>query len=141
MLSCHKSQYFDYAYLRSRGHQLRRWNMYASPKRCKISTLFFLKLEAKKGDRRIYMSIKAAQERHSSKLKERDRPRHSLGVSAACDGHWPVVLCYTGPEDPSHDHCEKSEEALEKCSVDLSIRPRANMRADDILEDLSNGKE
>lgn len=69
------------------------------------------------------MSIKAAQERQSSKRKRRGHRQASLSVSAACDRHGPVVFGYAGPEDPGHDHREKGEKALKECSVDLAICP------------------
>ena len=54
---------------------------------------------------------------------------------------WPVVFGYAGPEIPDGDDGQECEQCLEQRSVDLSVGTIADMGADDILEDLANGKK
>jgi len=65
-----------------------------------------------------------------------------LGVCATCGGgHGPVVLGDARPEDPDHDDGEEGEERFEEAAVDLPSRACADVWADDVLEDLADGKE
>lgn len=65
-----------------------------------------------------------------------------LGVCAACGGrHGPVVFGDAGPEDPDHDDREQGEEGRKEAAVDGTIGAVADVHADNILEDLTDGKE
>lgn len=60
-----------------------------------LEDLFPQALEAKKEDRRIYMSIERAQKTSIVKIQEGTNYWPSSRISAACYGHWPVVFRYT----------------------------------------------
>lgn len=63
-----------------------------------------------------------------------------LAVSSA-NGHWPVVFGNAAPEDPYHDHGTKVEEGFKEGTVDFTIGGVAEVRADDELENLAQGKQ
>lgn len=65
-----------------------------------------------------------------------------LGISAAA-GNWdrPIVFCDASPEAPDRHDSEKCEERFEKTTIDLVIGSGTDESANDVLEDLSKGKE
>ena len=71
------------------------------------------------------------------------RPNRSSCICARSSDsrHRPVVLGDTRPEDPDHHNRKKCEKSLEETTVDLAASARADMDADDILEDLSDSEE
>ncbi len=55
--------------------------------------------------------------------------------------HRPIILGDAGPEHPEHDDGQEGEEGLEEGAVDPAVGRVAEMRADDILKDLTNRKQ
>lgn len=55
--------------------------------------------------------------------------------------HRPIVLRDARPEHPNHYDREQSEERLKETTINLSIGTVADVRADNVLEDLPDGKQ
>ena len=55
--------------------------------------------------------------------------------------HRPIVLGDARPEDPDHYYREEREQGLEEPAVDLAVGALANVDADNVLEDLSDGEK
>lgn len=64
----------------------------------------------------------------------------SSRISVA-NGHRPVVLGDTGPEDPHHNHRQEREQRLEHGAVNLAVCTIANIFADHVVEDLADGEK
>lgn len=62
-------------------------------------------------------------------------------ATASSRRHWPVVLRYARPKYPDHGDGEEGEKCLEEAAVDASAGRVAEMYANDVLEDLTDGEE
>lgn len=62
-------------------------------------------------------------------------------VGAAGRGHGPIVFCDTRPEYPNRHDGAESEQSLEQGAVDFAACAVADVRADNVLEDLAEGEK
>ena len=63
-------------------------------------------------------------------------------VGASCGSrHGPVVFCDARPEDPDHDDGQHGEKSREEAAVDGTVRACADVHADNVLENLADGKK
>ena len=70
-------------------------------------------------------------------------PSRSSIISARASNSWhrPVVLGDARPEDPDHHDRKEREKGLEETTIDLARGASADVDADNVLEDLSNGEK
>lgn len=61
--------------------------------------------------------------------------------ASGCYRHRPIVFGDAAPEAPYCTNCQKSEKCLEQCAVNLAAGGVAEVNADHVFEDLSDGEQ